>query len=103
MNPQNPTRIKQRIAGQPITVGERTIQPVAQVAGWVGSGGNTTGGGAGGWLRITPIEIAVREADGTEQRIPITDPTRETMRGMVLSTLLVAILCWLIITKEANP
>lgn len=99
-----PTRIKKRIAGQPITVGERTIQPVAQVAGWVGSGGSETGGGAGAWLRVIPIEVAVREADGTERRIPVTDPTREAVRGIVLSALLLAIVCWLImiIIKETH-
>jgi len=87
-----PTRFKKRIAGQSITVGERTIRPIAQVAGWVG-----TGGGAGAWLRVTPIEVVVHEGDGTERRVPITDPTREAVRGIVLSALLVAAVCWLII------
>ncbi|MFQ5342438.1 MAG: hypothetical protein ACE5F6_12910 [Anaerolineae bacterium] len=95
-----PTRIKKRIAGQPIAVGGRTIQPVAQVAGWVGSGGSETGGGAGAWLRVTPIEVVVHETDGAERRVPITDPTREAMRGIVLSAILVAAVCWLIIIKE---
>ena len=91
-----PTRIKRRIAGHPITVRERTIQPVAQVAGWAASGGDETGGGAGAWLRVKPVEVVVREGDGTERRVPITEPTREAMRGMVLSALLVAAVCWLI-------
>ncbi|MFQ5594794.1 MAG: hypothetical protein ACE5HA_11670 [Anaerolineae bacterium] len=101
---RRPTRIKKRIAGQPIKVGERTIQPVAQVTGWAGSGGDETGGGAGAWLRVTPIEVVVHETDGAEWRVPITDPTREAMRGIVLSALLVAAVCWLItIIKEAHP
>lgn len=100
---RTPTRIEKRIAGQPITVGERTIQPAAQVAGWVGSGGGETGGGAGAWLRVTPVEVVVREGDGTEHRVPITDPTREAMRGIVLSAFLVAAVCWLIIIiKEGH-
>jgi len=99
-----PTRFKKRIAGQPITVGERTIQPVAQVAGWVGSGGSEMGDAAGTWLRVAPIEVVVHEADGVEHRVPITDPTREAMRGMALAALLGAVICWLIIIiKEAHP
>jgi len=93
-----PARIEKRIAGQPLIVGERTVTPVAQVAGWVASGG------AGAWLRVMPIEAVVREGDGAEHRVPITDPTREAIRGIILSAILVAAVCWLIIIiKEAHP
>lgn len=101
---RSPTRIQKRIAGEPITVGRWTIQPVAQVTGWIGSGGSETGGGAGAWLRAAPIEVVVRGADGIERRVPITDPTREAMREIILSALLIAAICWLImiIIKGAN-
>jgi hypothetical protein len=89
---QSPTQIQKRVVGQRITVGERTIQPVAQVAGWFGSGGSDT---AGAWLRVTPIEVVVREEDGPEYRVGMTDPTRESMRGIIFSALLVASVCWL--------
>jgi hypothetical protein len=72
-------------------IGGRTIQPVARVAGWYGQ----TGGGAGAWLRIIPVEVIVRESDGTEYRVPVTDPMREAMRGIIFSALLVAGVCLL--------
>ncbi len=95
-NPGPSRRIERRLVGEPIPVGERTIQPVARVTGWRGSKQGETGGGAGAWLRVTPVEVMVREGNGTEYRIPITDPTRETERRMVLAALLVAVLSWLL-------
>jgi len=90
------SKIERRLIGDPIAVGKRTIQPVARVTGWCGSREGETGGGAGAWLRVAPVEVVVREGDGTEYRVPITDPTHETVRRMVLATLLIAVLCWLL-------
>jgi len=89
-------KIERQLTGESIRVGERTIQPVARVTGWHGWGGSETGGGAGAWLRITPIEVHVRESDGNEHRVPVTDSTREAMRGIVWSALLIAAVCWLL-------
>lgn len=90
------TRIERQLVGEPIRVGERTIQPVARVTGWHGSGGSETDGGAGVWLHVTPIEVVVHESDGNEHRVSVTDPTREAMRGIVSSALMVAVVCWLL-------
>jgi hypothetical protein len=81
--------------GEPMTVGERTIQPVARVAGWRTAGGNASGG-AGAWLRVTPVELVVREGEINEYRIPITDGTRTVRRRMAVAALLVAVGCWLL-------
>jgi hypothetical protein len=90
------TRVDRRLVGEPIPVGERTIQPVAQVSGWYGSGRSETGSGAGAWVRITPVEVIVREGDGDEYSVPITDGTREALRGIFFAALLVPILFGLV-------
>jgi len=98
MTDRGPTRAKfeRRLIGEPITVGERTIQPIARVAGWYGLGGSETSGGAGAWLRVTPVEVIVRESDGAEYRVSATDPTREAMRRIAFSALLVTAVYWLL-------
>jgi len=89
-------RIDRQLLGEPISVGDRTIQPVARMGGWYGSQYGPTGGGAGAWLRLSPVEVIVQESDGSERRVPVTDPTREAMRAIAQSGLIVAGLCWLI-------
>jgi hypothetical protein len=89
-------RVTRQLIGEPITVGKRTIQPVARVAGWYGSSSDETAGGVGAWLRVSPSEVIVRERDGSEHHVPITDPTREAVQGLMRFAFLVAALCWLI-------
>jgi hypothetical protein len=94
---RSPNRVDRPVQGDPIAVGERTVQPVARVSGWRGSNQSTGAAGAGGWLHITPVEVVVREQDGAEQHIPITDETATALRGIVLAALAVAIPCWAIL------
>lgn len=99
------SKIEKRLVGDPVAVGERTIQPVARVSGWHGSGGSDAEGGAGTWLRVTPVEVMVRESDGTSYHVPVVNGTRQAMRGMILVALAVAGICWLLmraLRKEAT-
>jgi hypothetical protein len=91
------TKIDRRLIGESMMVGERTLQPVARVVGWYGVGADKTRVGAGAWLRVIPIEVIVRERDGHEYRVPLGNPMRRARRGIVLSALLVAVVCWLLI------
>lgn len=83
------TRIDRPLIGEPLTIGGRTIQPAARLSGWVRS---RAGGGAG-WLRVQPVEVIVRAADGAEQRTPITDGNAQALRGVVAIGLAVAAVC----------
>lgn len=54
-------------------------------------------GGEGAFVRLTPLEFIVRDADGTRYRVPVTDPMREIGRGMLQGALGIAVVCWLVI------
>ena len=88
-----PGRIDRELMGEPITVGERTIQPVARLRGWAGGADGAQGGGGAAWLSVRPVEVIVREADGSENRVPITDPAAMAVRGVVMPALAVAGVC----------
>jgi uncharacterized spore protein YtfJ len=70
------SRISERIAGEPLEIGARTIRPVVRVSGWCGAGGDALAGGAGVLLRVEPAEVIVLEHDGREHRVPTPDDTR---------------------------
>ena len=88
-----PNRIDWELVGEPIVAGGRAIQPVARLSGWVGGNISEQGGGAGAWVRVRPVEVVVREADGTESRVPIVDAEQAAIRGMVIPALAVAGIC----------
>ncbi len=88
-----PTKIDRRLAGQPIKLGERTVQPVARVVGWSGSLGKTTGGA---WLRTMPVEVLVTDQDGQTYRVPISVSKNDTVRWLALASVLVLPLNWLL-------
>ncbi len=91
--PDKPGRIDRLLTGQHITVGGRTIQPVAKLNGQYGGGLQAEGGGFGAWARMTPVEVIVREADGAEQRVATPNATRQALRGIVSAGLAVAGVC----------
>jgi hypothetical protein len=91
--PDRPGRIDRLLTGQHITVGGRTIQPVARLNGQFGGGLQAEGGGFGAWVRMTPVEVIVREADGAEQRIATPNATQQALRGIVSAGLAVASVC----------
>ncbi len=95
MPDQNPKRIRisRILTGEPIQVGGRTIQPVARADGWYGVAAGETGAGAGGWVHLAPLDVLVQEADGSQHRLPITDPNGEALRKMFGVMLPVAGVC----------
>jgi uncharacterized spore protein YtfJ len=76
------TKIDEQLAGPQITVGGRTVQPLARLTGQRSENAGPSGGGAGAWLRLTPLEVIVSEPNGAERRIAMTDSTAQVLRGM---------------------
>jgi uncharacterized spore protein YtfJ len=90
---KEPNKIDRLLTGKQIPVGDRTIQPVAHLSGWIGGNGGPHGVGGGGWVRVRPVAVIVREADGTESRVPVVDAGTQAIRGIVMAGLMVAGVC----------
>ena len=95
--PTRPVKIDQQLVGAEITVGGRTVQPVAQLKGWYAEGSTPMGGGSGAWVHLAPVEVTVREGNGNEQHVAVTDPTGLALRGLGVAAALVAAVCVLLI------
>ncbi len=121
-----PTRekIERELTGEPLVLGERRVQTVAQLAGWKvspggemgtaaggqrrlgqfqlqGTGGQVqqvpvTGQGGGAWVEVRPVEVRVREGDGREYTVPIVDKTAEQIRQMVMAAFIFGTVCWFV-------
>ncbi len=85
--------VERELVGEPLAIGERVIRPVARLRGWVGADGGPHGGWGGGWLRVQPIAVIVREADGAENRVSITAEANQALRNMIMGGLAVAGIC----------
>jgi hypothetical protein len=85
------SRISERIVGEPLEIGARTIRPVVRVSGWRGAGGDASAGGAGGRLRVEPAEVIVLAGDGREYRVPTPDNTRLILWSLAGVALMVAV------------
>jgi uncharacterized spore protein YtfJ len=85
------SRFSNRIAGEPLAVGGRTIRPVVRVSGWRGAGGDGSAGGAGVRLRARPEAVIVHESDGREHRVPTPDNTPLILWGLAGAALMVAV------------
>ena len=70
------SRISERIVGEPLEIGTRTIRPVVRVSGWRGTSRAESAGSAGVRLRVEPAGVIILERDGREHRIPTPDSTR---------------------------
>ncbi len=89
---QGQNSIDRRCAGRPIKLGQRSLQPVARMAGGTGSWGQ-----AGGvWLRTRPVEVLVTDENGRTYRVPITVQRNDTVRWLALAGALVLPLNWLV-------
>ncbi|PKO23302.1 MAG: hypothetical protein CVU38_04630 [Chloroflexi bacterium HGW-Chloroflexi-1] len=88
-----PVRIDRLLTGQQITVGGRTIQPVARAGGWYGGSQTEGGGGAAAWVHMTPVEVVVHEPNGAKRHVATPDTTRQAIRGIVAAGLVVAGVC----------
>jgi uncharacterized spore protein YtfJ len=85
-----PTKIDQQLTGPQITVGGRTVQPLARLTGQHSENNGPSGGGAGAWVRLTPLEVIVSDPAGAERRIAVTDPTARILGGMAALAAFVA-------------
>jgi hypothetical protein len=99
MTNQNPEfkQFEKRLEGEPVVVGEYSLQPVAQVAGWHMTAKGETGQGAGALLRVKPLEVIVRKGDGEPYPIHLTSEDEEAMKGIAIGALVIAALCSFII------
>ena len=99
MTGQNPEikKLKKRLEGQAMVVGEYTLQPVAQVTGRYLTARGETGKGAGGGLRITPLEVIVGKGEDGPYPISLTNETEAALKGITVAGLLIAALCWFVI------
>jgi uncharacterized spore protein YtfJ len=86
-----PTKFDQQLAGPQITVGGHAVQPLARLTGQRGENSGPTGGGAGAWVRLTPLEVIVSSPDGAERRIAVTDPTARILQGMAALAAFIAV------------
>lgn len=87
-----PGKIDRRLEGDPIQVGDTSLQPVVRLTGLVGYGGGQNGGG-GGWVTLKPQEVIVRTG-GSEKRLELPDPTAAALRGIMAAGLAVAAVAW---------
>ena len=85
-----PTKIDQQLTGPQITVGGRTVQPLARLTGQHSENNGPSGAGAGAWVRLTPLEVIVSDPDGAERRIAVINPTARILGGMAALAAFVA-------------
>ena len=85
------SRISERIVGEPLEIGGRTIRPVVRVSGWRSTGGDMLAGGAGVKLRTRPAGVIVLEGDGREYRLPTPDNTRLILWALAGLAVMVAV------------
>ena len=85
------SKFSDRIVGEPLEVGGRTIRPVVRVSGWRGAGGDGSAGGAGVQLRAEPEAVIIHERDRREHRVPTPDNTSLILWGLAGVALIVAV------------
>ena len=85
------SRISERIVGEPLEIGARTIQPIVRVSGWQGTGGEAPDSRAGVQLRGEPAGVIVLERDGREHRVPTPDNTWLILRALACVALVIAV------------
>ena len=89
-----PRKIDKHLHGEPIQAGGRTVEPVARLSGFIGRGGGENGSGGGGWLKLKPQEVIVRDGKSAEQRLDLNDPTAIALRGVAMAGMAVAVVSW---------
>jgi hypothetical protein len=95
--PTRPVKIDRTLVGAEVTVGGHTVQPMARLKGWYAGGSTPTSSGGGAWVRLAPVEVTVREGNGPERHVAVTDPTGMALRGLGVAAVLVATACALLI------
>ena len=85
-----PTKIDQELAGPQVTVGGHTVQTLARLTGQRSENNGPSSGGAGAWVRLTPLEVIVSDPDGAKRRIAVINPTARILGGMAALAAFVA-------------
>jgi hypothetical protein len=85
------SRISERIVGEPLEIGGRTIRPVVRVSGWRGARGDISSGSAGVQVRGKLVGVFILEPDRREHRVPTPDYTRLILSGLAGLALMVAV------------
>ncbi len=89
------TKIDRLLEMEPVTVGDRRIQPVARLAGWQFTGDKEHASFAGMVGRLTPMEVRMRTSE-EETVIPVGDPDKDPLRSMAVTGVVLSIVCTLI-------
>lgn len=87
-----PQRISLVLPGEPITVGDQVVQPVARLAGWQQAFG---GNGGGALVRLSPDVVTIQK-HGQQQTISLADPTWRSLRSIALVAGAVTLICFFI-------
>ena len=95
MTDQNPEfkKFEKRLDGEPIVIGEYSVQPAAQVTGWQVTFSGETGQGAGGLLRVMPHEVIVSKGDDQPYSILLINEMESVLQGIAQAGMVVAALC----------
>ena len=90
-------KYEKRLEGQPVAIGDYTLQPVAQVSGWHLTAKGETAQGAGALLQLKPLEVLVSTGEAEPYALPLTDESQEALKAIAQAGLVVAVLCWVMI------
>lgn len=100
-NPKPPAKMDRRLEGEPVHVGDRTVQPVGRLTGKPIRAGGAQGGFSGVVAHLQPVEIVVRQGDAT-QTIPIADAQKAALRRLVMAGLAICVGCILIMVAARS-
>ncbi|MBV7327517.1 hypothetical protein KFU94_04500 [Chloroflexi bacterium TSY] len=92
------SRLNEQLVGKSITVGQRTIVPVAHLRGLHVSGEQDVSRFGNALLRITPTEIQVNDEKDT-YTISIEDPNRTPLFAIAILSIAISTICWLIMWR----
>lgn len=89
----SPTRVNLQLTGTPQSVGQHTLQPVAQLTGWkIGMQElNATAGAA--WLRLTPVAVEVTQTGVAPYTLPLSNPAHRELWALIVAALAIAAFC----------
>ena len=95
MTDQNPEikKFEKRLEGDPVVIGEYSVQPVAQVTGWHVTVSGEQGKGAGGLARVRPLEAVVSKGEDAPYTISLSSETEAALQGIAQAGIVVAALC----------
>jgi hypothetical protein len=85
--------IQQTSSGDPISVGDLNVYPVARSYRMIFPGGQ------GGMVWSKPLGVIVEDQHGSRQTIPLPDVTRRLQVAILLAGFLGSLLAWMIVKR----